>query len=453
VQTGQIMRFLIILLAGFFVVSCAGPKVYQIDLIPAPDVFAEGLVNPFPEKPPIGKDAPYNGILYATDRLPAEKTFLTPESQEDEVYYKNKRGTLLRLGMGRIEIDRRIFGGRQDISWDEVRRISLEKNRLNSYPLQIKDIQEFGVLDRSYHIFSSKKALATKSSKPAKKYAGLINKKLAISKKKDIYIYVHGYNTVFEDPLLVASELWHYMGYDGVFIAYSWPATPRGLAYLADLDTARLASRNLRLFLEYLSEETDVENIHIVGYSMGTRVTTYALQDSALIYKGESHEKIHKKLHIGNVMLIGSDLDRGVFTGFMLDGVLNVPSTLNIYMSDTDSALGASNWLFERARLGEAWVANRPPKLFVDYLKENPNLRFIDVTSAKDAASGNGHHYFTASPWVSSDLLLTLMYGFSPEQRGLKKDGYGMWEFGKDHLARLRKLLKTMDPELLKVNK
>ncbi|NOQ89859.1 MAG: alpha/beta hydrolase, partial [Gammaproteobacteria bacterium] len=114
------------------------------------------------------------------------------------------------------------------------------------------------------------------------------------------------------------------MGYDGVFIAYSWPATSRGLAYLADLDTARLASRNLRIFLEYLSEETDVENIHLIGYSMGTRVVTYALQDIALIYKGESHKKIHKKLRVGNVSLVGSDLDRGVFLVFTLDGILNV---------------------------------------------------------------------------------------------------------------------------------
>lgn len=45
------------------------------------------------------------------------------------------------------------------------------------------------------------------------------------------------------------------MGYDGVFIAYAWPATPRGFAYLADMDTAKVTSRNLRFLLQYLSEK------------------------------------------------------------------------------------------------------------------------------------------------------------------------------------------------------
>lgn len=448
----SVYRYLILMPSILLLASCASQKIYQVDLLPAPDVFAEGLVNPFPEKDPLA-DAPYHGILYATDRLPGRKTLLRLKAKEDDTYYKNKRGMLLRLGIGSIEIDRRALLKKKKASWEEVKEISLKKIRDYTYPLQIKNIKEFGILDRSYSIFNSKKEIADKSDKPGKKFAGLINKKLAMSKKKDIYIYVHGYNTVFEDPLLIAAELWHYMGYDGVFIAYSWPATPRGLAYLADLDTARLTSHNLRILLEFLSDETSVENIHLIGYSMGTRVTTYAIQDSALIHKGKSHKAIHQKLHIGDVMLIGSDLDRGVFAGFMSDGLINVPRSLSIYTSDTDSVLSASSWLFERARLGEAWVTKKPPQLLVDYLHDNPNLRFIDVTSARDAASGNGHHYFINSPWVSSDLLLTLLFGLSPEQRGLIRDQYQMWKFDKDHLSHLRRELKKLDPKLLNVDK
>ena len=445
-------RLPILLLSVLLLSACAGTKFYQVELIPTPDVYAEGLVNPFPDKHPLAS-APYKGILYATDRMPGKRTLLTRKPDEEDVYYRNKRDTLLRLGIGGIEIDKRVLVKNQKISWDELRKISLAKNRLKSYPLQIKDIEEFGILDRSYNMFQTKEVLAGKSAKPAKKFAGLINKKLATSKKKDIYIYVHGYNTVFEDPLLIATELWHYMGYDGVFIAYSWPATPRGLAYLGDMDTARLASRNLRIFLEYLSDETRVENIHLIGYSMGTRVVTYALQDSALIHNGKAHKAIRRKLRIGDVMLIASDMDRGVVGGFMLDGILNVPRTFNIYMSDTDSALSASNWLFERPRLGEAWIARKPSQTLASYLNDNKNMRFIDVTSAKSASIGNGHHYFTDSPWVSSDLLLTLMFGLSPEQRGLSKDEYNMWKFDKEHMPRLRRSLKKIDPKLLDVNK
>jgi hypothetical protein len=45
------------------------------------------------------------------------------------------------------------------------------------------------------------------------------------------------------------------------------------------------------------------------------------------------------------------------------------------------------------------------------------------------------------------------MFGFTPDQRGLKKDDYGMWKFTKDHDKNLRESLKDMDPKLLNVNK
>ena len=52
-------------------------------------------------------------------------------------------------------------------------------------------------------------------------FADAINAKLADSRSKDIVVYVHGYKVPFENPLLVATELWHFMGYDGVVIPYS----------------------------------------------------------------------------------------------------------------------------------------------------------------------------------------------------------------------------------------
>ncbi|MBW1865685.1 MAG: alpha/beta hydrolase [Deltaproteobacteria bacterium] len=69
---------------------------------------------------------------------------------------------------------------------------------------------------------------------PAERFAHLVNEKLKGSQKKDVYIYVHGYKVVFENPILVATELWHYLGYEGVFIAFAWPSTPKALAYVMD---------------------------------------------------------------------------------------------------------------------------------------------------------------------------------------------------------------------------
>ncbi|MFV2060413.1 MAG: alpha/beta hydrolase [Gammaproteobacteria bacterium] len=434
---------LLILLPIIFLSACSSITAYQIDLLPAPDVYVKKLVNPFPSKDII-ETGPYKGILYATDRLPSN-------NKHDEIYYRNERGQgLLRLGIGEVEIDRLVWTVKEEVAWDELVKISTQKFRKKTYPLQVKGLTEIGILDRSYNVFNELNSKITNPKAPAQKYAELINKKFKMSRKKDIYIYVHGYNTVFEDPLLVGSELWHYLGYDGVFIAYAWPATPRGFAYLADMDTAKVTSRNLRFLLEYLSEETDVENIHIIGYSMGTRIVTYTLADIALIHYGKPYKKIKKKIKIGNVILIGSDLELGVFGGYLLDGILNTTKSFTIYNSGTDSAMGASNWLFERPRLGEAWPEVDVPIILSKYLGKNKKLRFIDVTKAENAASGNGHHYFIESPWVSSDLLLTLNFDLTPQQRGLvlnKKTN--MWYFSKDYPERVESELKKIDPKIL----
>ena len=51
-------------------VGCASAPVDQIALMPAPDVYGDGLLNPLPETNPFDR-IPYDGILFATDRAPA----------------------------------------------------------------------------------------------------------------------------------------------------------------------------------------------------------------------------------------------------------------------------------------------------------------------------------------------------------------------------------------------
>ncbi|MGB2690124.1 MAG: alpha/beta hydrolase, partial [Desulfobacterales bacterium] len=255
----------LVLIAGL--TACSTKKFNEINLMPAPDVYEKGAVDPFTDTNPIEK-IPYKGILYATDRSPAG---------ENDHFYKNKRGNLLRLGSAKIKV------GEKGITWEEARRISLLKNRTDKYPIKVTEVEELGILDRSISVFTPPDLISGELYQPAKRFAELVNEKLKQSRRKDIYIYVHGYKVVFENPILVATELWHFLGYDGVFIAYAWPSTPKTLAYVSDAETAALSSHFLQIFLQYLAEETDAENIHIVGYSAGTRVVISALAQLAML--------------------------------------------------------------------------------------------------------------------------------------------------------------------------
>lgn len=404
--------------------GCASGKPYSINMMPAPEVFAAGLIDPFAGITPDGR-APYQGILYATDRAPGHG---------GNNFYTNKAGYILRLGLAEVEI------GQGKFTWWDAGKGSILKNRTENYSLSVAKIDEFGPLASSYTAFTPPEQKLGQPAKPAAEFAEKINRKLAISKNKDVNIYVHGYRTVFSNPVLVVGELWHFMGYDGVFLAFSWPATPEVLAYASDLETTALSSRNLRIFLQFIAKKTNAGRINIIGYSAGTRVVLQALNQLALM---NNRKEISAGLRIGQVLLIGSDVDRAVFGAVLADGLLDITESMTVYVSGKDTALDFSSRIFRRERLGQMPTSATSPQ-GETYLKDNPKLNFINVTRAEGSTSGNGHSYFRNSPWASSDILLSLMYDLPPQRRGLvrQKDAPA-WYFPEDYVHRLKDALQN----------
>ena len=427
-----------LLLGTLLIFGCASAPVDQIDLMPAPDVYGNGMLNPLPEFNPF-VDMPYDGILYATDRRPAT-------TDDPEKYYLNDRGHILRLGVAGVDL------GEKQFAWEKARVISMLKSRTEKYPVRVRNADEWGLLGSTVPYWVDVD-LQFKSQAPpdaTDRYAAAINAQLAHSGSKDVYIYVHGYKVVYENPVLVAAELWHFLGYKGAFIAYAWPSTPSKFAYIKDSDTSSGFARNFRLLLEFLAEKTDAERIHVVGYSNGTRLVTRAMEQLALMNHDKTADEIFDKLHIENVILVGSDLDRGVFSSYVSDGLFKISRHLNIYMSKYDKALGVSQFLTRRQRLGQMFGGaggDMTPsgRKFISQNRER--LILINVSDAEGAGTGNGHGYFRNSPWASSDILMTLTYGLSPEQRGLlEQEDFPVFTFPPDYIARLWEAIEDVDP-------
>lgn len=394
--------------------------------MPAPDIFDDEIINSL-NYPQYLETSPYNGMLYMTDRQPADEN-------DDKNFYQNVRSGRIRVGVGEIT-----YSGKK-IRSSELRKISLAKTGTDKYPLKVTSVEEYGVLANvqpygSFHDPSELDGVSIADQT----FADLINQKLSASKQKDIFIYVHGYKVVFENPLLVSTELWHFMGYDGVFISYAWPSTPKRLAYFKDIETAHLSGHNLRLVLEYLAENTNADQIHIIGFSSGTRVVITALHEMALTRQVSDKQSIQKEFRIGQVTLMGSDYDKHRFAAAISDGLLKVSKVMTIYMSATDGALGMSHFIFRRSRLGEIVKEEKAAPAARTWINKSDEIYFIDVTDAEKSNTGNGHAYFRKSPWASSDLLMTLKYGLTPAERGLVlKDGEVVWSFPIDYIARLR---------------
>jgi len=411
--------FRLFIIPAFILCSCSSYP-YRYPLIGTPAVFWETGLDPFVETGDDDRDANIE-VYYATDRRPAGK-------DDKEPFYTKDRGHILRLGKATVQI------GDDNMNWPEIQSQSLSKDRKAKLWMQVTGIHEFGGLWSTLAWETADYDSAT-AREPSSRFSEEINKKLSRSKQKDIFIFVHGYKMVFEYPVLVACEFWHYLGYDGVFLAYSWPSIPKYFAYMADVETAAYSARNFRQLLTYLATDTNVRHIHIMCFSTGTRIVSKALTELRLINYGKDEAFLHRKFKIGQLLITGPDIDPGIFKAYHADGLNDVPELTTIYISEKDKSLKLLERIFGQSRLGSVGGMSQSD---TDYLVQSADVSLVDVSEAESVETDRGHDYFRRSPWVSSDVLITLKFNTEPSKRGLiRSEDSRIWKFPSDYVKTL----------------
>ncbi len=404
---------------GLAVVGCGEKSYNEISLMPAPTLYTDGALDPFSGEAPAELDS-HTRLFYATDRRVAT-------TEDKQPHYANDRGVALRVGTVAVAMDP------PPKDWEDLRDITIGGDS-KGRSLSVSGSTEIGPLPFSSGDGNGAALAAQDTAAAAAEFTSAINNQLTKSGNQDVFIYVHGYNVDFEYPTLVAKELQHYLGYQGAFISYNWPATPNRFAYLRDLETANATRRNLRELVEFLSDETEARRIHLIGYSAGSRLVFEVAYQIAL----QNQERSTPRARLGQVILVGSDLDRLYFAQALADGLLQGMDRLSIYMSSSDAALNVSKVLFGQHRLGQIAAEDEMTSRVEQELISESRLSLIDATDAPGADLGNGHWYFRSSPWASSDIFLTLLSGADPAARGLvRDDGKALWHFPQDYPERL----------------
>jgi esterase/lipase superfamily enzyme len=402
---------------AFSLTGC-GDAVYDtIELMPPPAVYAKGEVDPFPRT--VSNDfLDETKLFYVTDRRPKS-------ADENVAYYANERGYLLRSGTALVQADPPFS------SWDEVKAVSLSLEDTPRRLLRMESVEEYGVLPVDPISLLPEAPDKAETVKAGKRFAAEIDRKLSGSSQKDIFIYVHGYNVDFDYSMLSSKELQHYLGYRGAFVTYAWPATPNRLAYFKDLETTAATRKNLRELIVFLSENTRARKIHVIGYSAGARLAFEAVYDLTLQYADGQRSKPR----MGQLIMIGSELDRSYFVQALDDGLLVLADSVSVYMSTADAALRMSSLVLGEDRLGQISLEDTEDRQQVGRkLREIENLHLIDVSNAEGSSFGNGHSYFRNSPWASSDMFVSLIYNLGPAQRGLYRGpDQGIWRFPNDY--------------------
>lgn len=395
-------------------------------LMPTPNLYAHPEWNAFADVPKQlqSNKAP---VLYLTDRNPL------PADQNNSITYGWKRSFSTAWGTADLQI------GDASLTWDQLLQASRTQDRSSPLKLSVVNTREMGRFapTPSQLIISAEQMQQTASpntSAPADKevesqFLAELSARLSQTSRKEVYLFIHGFDNSFNDSIMTVGELWHFLGREGVPVAYSWPAGMGLLrAYVYTNQSAEFTVFHFKRALKLIASCPAVEKIHIIAHSRGTAVTTDGLRDLVIAAR-HSREEL-KKLKIGRVILAAADLD--------IDVVIERDATerlaaacerLTIYIFKEDKALAVSSKLAGGvSRLGDM----SSHILSADDILELQREKYLQIVDATITKPGPfGHSYFYANSDVSSDLVLFMRYGLpvgGPDGRPMKQDlDTGYW--------------------------
>jgi esterase/lipase superfamily enzyme len=219
--------------------------------------------------------------------------------------------------------------------------------------------------------------------------AAAFTRMLRQSHKKEALVFVHGFNTRFEDAVYSFAQILHdSRAYDDVApVLFTWPSKGKIVAYGYDRDSSTYSRDALEKLLRHLSDDPQVETISVLAHSMGNWVTLEALRQMA-IRDGRVLPKI--KL----VMLADADVDVGIARQQILTLGPERPHIV-LFVSETDRALAASRDFWEEPRLGAIDPNVEPYKTML----EQEQISAINMTRMPQHGFF-GHGKFSSDPRV-----------------------------------------------------
>ena len=170
---------------------------------------------------------------------------------------------------------------------------------------------------------------------------------LNASLSKQAFVFVHGYNTTFEDAARRAAQIKYDLGFTGPAILFSWPSHGRESMYLADETNAEWSVPLFAKFLVELRQRTGATTIHVIAHSLGNRVLTRALQQIDL------DPAMQPKPKFSQVMLAAPDMDADVFRDELAPRMRKIARGITLYGASDDLAILASKRVHANPRAGE----------------------------------------------------------------------------------------------------
>jgi len=434
----RVRRLVFITLVTLLALGCASkPR----QLMPTPVVYQAPGGEPVVTLPADVRSASTDvDLLYLTDR--AAQT--DPQS---DLPYGQDRAKRIEFGSARVAIG-------PDVTWPVLERESRLAERTRDMDLSLGRVQRLGAFpEEPYAIrlgpdgnrYRDDGTLAQHLA-ARRQLQDEVQARLVRSPRKEVMLYVHGFNETFATSAFTAAELCHFLGREPVCAFFTWPASATGnflISYTSTTESADYARNHLKKAIRTLATTPGVERLQLLAHSRGTALLLGALRDlfAEVVSAGKEPAEV---LKVDNLVLFSPDIDVEVatqmVTAFASDpdvfsvwpgGRLPDPmrGRFTIYSSPQDRALLVSRILFR----SESRVGNlRPEDVPEDAQRYLDELGDIDVIVYEGKRTDAfGHSYFTTNPRVSADVMQLLRYGKAPGEPGrdLMRRGPIVWEF------------------------
>jgi len=194
-------------------------------------------------------------------------------------------------------------------------------------------------------------------------------------------VFVHGYNTAFDDAVYRITQVAHDSGFPGAVILFTWPSAASVVDYLYDQNSV-MVSRDALENLLRLVADAGATHIDLVAHSMGSLATMEALRQLAITNDPNLGGKL------AGVILASPDIDADVFKS-QIQRMGKPKMNMVILSSRNDRALDLSGLIAgRRERLGAVLNAEEFAKL---------GVTVVDVTGMQTGDPLN-HTKFADNP-------------------------------------------------------
>ncbi len=229
-----------------------------------------------------------------------------------------------------------------------------------------------------------------------KAFVTALNAQLAMRPRgsRRVFVFIHGYNTLFAEALYRFAQVVHDSKAPGVPVLFTWASRGKLGAYVYDTNSATAARDDLEHTLRLLLA-SDADEINILAHSMGNWVTVEALRQIKISGDLRHVDKI------GFVVLAAPDIDLDVFKSELRRfGKPRKP--FYVVLSKDDKALWLSNFIAGgQGRVGADANIEELAAL---------GATVIDLTNVQGTDSSN-HSKFAQLAEVAPELRAVLQKG------------------------------------------